>query len=159
MPQPDLQLFAHWLDPTLVTALEGRRRLKKEWHRRRKLATLETLWLMLAVSLDTHRSSLYEILRLATGQLGIQWSISVAAFCKARARFSPPGSVLVARGAGIAAAKSLHGRAQPLAWVAPACRRQDDSRLARIFFSLEVFRRAQRPAGIGPYCCRALLPL
>jgi hypothetical protein len=107
MPQPDLQLLAHWLDPVLVSTLEGRRRLKKEWSRRRKLATLETLWLMLAVSLDTHRSSLYEILRLATGQLGIQWSISVAAFCKARARFSPGCFVLVAQCPGIAAAKSL----------------------------------------------------
>lgn len=121
MLKPDLQLLAQWLDPSLVSVLEGRRRLKKEWHRRRKLATLETLWLMLAVSLDTHRSSLYEILRLATGQLGIQWSISVAAFCKARARFSPAGSVLVARRTGVAAAKSLQGRPQPLARVAPPC--------------------------------------
>lgn len=106
MPQPDLQLFAHWLDPALVTALDRRRRLKKEWHRRRKLTTLETLWLMLAVSLDTHRSSLYEILRLATGQLDIQWSVSVPAFCKARARFSPPGTVLVVWQTGIAPANS-----------------------------------------------------
>ena len=159
MPQPDLQLFAHWLDPALVSTLETRRRLKKECRRRRKLPTLETLWLMLAVSLDTHRSSLYEILRLATGQLPIQWSISVAAFCKARARFSPAGSVMVARGAGIAAAKSLQERAQPLVWVAPACRGQDNSRLARISLSLEVFRRTQGPAGIGPYCCRALHPV
>jgi len=109
MPHPDLQLLSHWLDPALVTALESRRRLKKEWHRRRKLATLETLWLMLAVSLDTHRASLYEILRLATGQLGIQWSISVPAFCKARARFSPAGSILVVWRAGIATAESLQG--------------------------------------------------
>jgi len=122
MTQPDLQLLANWIDPTLVAALEGRRRLRKEWHRRRKLATLETLWLMLAVSLDTHRSSLYEILRLATGQLGIQWSISVAAFCKARARFSPGRSILVVWRTGVAAAKSLQGRPQPLARVAPPCR-------------------------------------
>jgi hypothetical protein len=100
MPQPDLRLLANWLDPALVAALESRRRLKKEWHRHRKLATLETLWLMLAVSLDTHRSSLYEILRLATGELGVSWSISVAAFCKARARFSPGRSALVAWRAG-----------------------------------------------------------
>ena len=66
MPQPDLRLLSRWLDPTLVAILENRRHRKKEWHRRRKLATLETLWLMLAVSLDTHRSSLYEIIRLAT---------------------------------------------------------------------------------------------
>jgi hypothetical protein len=107
MTKPDLHLLAHWLDPVLVMTLEKRRRLKKEWRRYRKLATLETLWLMLAVSLDTQRSSLHEILRLATGELGIQWSICVAAFCKARARFSPGGAFLVAWRTGIAAAKSL----------------------------------------------------
>ena len=122
MTQPDLQLLANWLDPALVALLESRRRLKKEWRRRRKLATLETLWLMLAVSLDTHQSSLFDILRLATGQLGIQWSISVAAFCKARARFSPGRSILVVWRGGVAAAKSLQGRPQPLARVTPACR-------------------------------------
>ncbi len=111
MEKPDLRTFAQWLDPTLVAMLETRRRLKKEWHRRRKLATLETIWLMLAVSLDTHRSNLFEILRLATGQLGIQWSVSVPAFCKARARFSPGRSVLVAWQTGIATANSLQGRA------------------------------------------------
>lgn len=123
MTKPDLQTFAQWLDPALVAELENRRRLKKEWRRRRKLATLETLWLMLAVSLDTHRSNLFEILRLATGQLGIQWSVSVPAFCKARARFSPRRSLLVVWQTGIAAANSLQGRAQPLARVAPPCRR------------------------------------
>ena len=107
MPQPDLQLFAHWLDPALVSTLETRRRLKKECRRRRKLPTLETLWLMLAVSLDTHRSSLYEILRLATGQLPIQWSISVAAFCKARARFSPRRPLLVVWQTGFAPSNRL----------------------------------------------------
>ena len=122
MLKPDLQLLAQWLDPDLVSVLEDRRRLKKEWHRRRKLATLETLWLMLAVSLDTHRSSLYEILRLATGQLGIQWSISVAAFCKARARFSPGRSHLAIRRDGRAAAIRLQRGAHPLARVASACR-------------------------------------
>jgi hypothetical protein len=101
MTKPDLRTLAQWIDPIIVTMLEDRRRLNKEWHRRRKLATLETLWLMLAVSLDTHRSSLYEILRLATAELGIRWSISVAAFCKARARFSPRRSLMVAWNAGI----------------------------------------------------------
>jgi hypothetical protein len=77
MKLPDLQMLAHWLDPALVATLETRRRLKKEWHRRRKLATLQTLWLTLAVSLDTQRSSLHEILRLATGRLNIRFSVSV----------------------------------------------------------------------------------
>ncbi len=159
MLKPDLRLLAQWLDPALVSMLEDRRRLKKEWQRRRKLATLETLWLMLAVSLDTHRASLYEILRLATGQLDIPWSISVAAFCKARARFSPGRPVLVARRTGRAAANRLQGEAQPLARVASAGRRQDHARFTRIVISLEAFWRPQGPAGIRGDCCRALLPV
>jgi hypothetical protein len=159
MLKPDLRLLAQWLDPALVSVLEGRRRLKKEWQRRRKLATLETLWLMLAVSLDTHRASLYEILRLTTGQLAIQWSISLAAFCKARARFSPGRSVLAAWRTRIAPANHLQRYPQPLARVAPACRRQDHSRFARIPIPLEVFWRTQGPAGSGGDCSRALLPV
>lgn len=123
MTKPDLKQLAHWIDSTLVALLEQRRYEKKEWHRHRKLGTLETLWLMLAVSLDTERSSLYEILRLATAHLAIAWSISVAAFCKARAHFSPRRPDLVARFSGVALAGFLQGYAQPLAWFALAgCR-------------------------------------
>ena len=156
MPRPDLKLLACWLDPTLIATVENRRRLKKEWHRRRKLTTLETLWLMLAVSLDTQRSSLYEILRLATGQLSIPWSVSVAAFCKARAHFSPGGFVLAIRRPDSPAAKSLSGP-QPLERATPAGRRQNHARLARIALAVETFRRSPRSAGIGRYCRRILL--
>ena len=107
MVKPDLNLLAKWLDTDIVEALDRKRRLGKELRRNRKLGTLETLWLMLAVSLDTARSSLREILRLATGELDIKWSVSVPAFCKARSRFSPGGALLVAWPTGIAAAKSL----------------------------------------------------
>jgi hypothetical protein len=89
MIKPDLSLLAKWLDPAIVETLDKRRHLKKELRRYRKLGTLETLWLMLAVSLDTARSSLHEILRMATGELDIKWSVSVPAFCRARSRFSP----------------------------------------------------------------------
>ena len=122
MSKPDLRLLTQWLDPALVAELENRRRLNNEWRRHRKLATLETLWLMLAVSLDTQRSSLHEILRLATGELGILWSISVAAFCKARARFSPERPLLAVWPIDITAANGLQKRPQSLARVAPACR-------------------------------------
>jgi len=123
MPKPDLKQLAQWIDPTLVALLEERRLLKKEWRRRRKLQTLETLWLMLAVSLDTQRSSLYEILRLATGQLAIGWTISVAAFCKARAHFSPRRPDLVAWLTGVEVTDKLQIRSGSLAWPAPAgCR-------------------------------------
>jgi len=114
MKKPDLQMLAQWLDPAIVAALETRRLLKKEFYRHRKLATLQTLWLMLAVSLDTQQSSLQDILRLATGQLGIQFSVSVAAFqCPIMAvwRF------------GIALANRLQPSALPLAWVTSNCRR------------------------------------
>lgn len=159
MNKPDLRMLAQWLEPALVATLETRRRLKNEWRRRRKLSTLETLWLMLAVSLDTQRSSLFEILRLATGQLDIQWSVSVAAFCKARARFSPPVSVLALWQTGFTAASRLQGRPFPLARIAPHCRGQDHSRLARISIPVEVFRCSQRSAGVGADFRRALLPV
>lgn len=120
MTKPDLTQLAHWIDPTLVALLEQRRYQKKEWRRHRKLGTLEIFWLMLAVSLDTQRSSLYEILRLATAHFAIAWSVSVAAFCKARAHFSPRRPDLVVRGTGCALAGCLQGRAQLLAWFAPA---------------------------------------
>jgi len=120
MPRPELHQLAHWIDSTLVASLEERRRDKKEWRRRRKLGTLETLWLMLAVALDAHRSSLYEILRLATAHLAIAWSVSVPAFCKARAHFSPRRSDLAAWCLGCEAASRMQERARPLAWPAPA---------------------------------------
>ena len=60
MKQPDLQMLAHWFDPALVATLETRRRLKKEWHRRRKLATLQTLGLMLAWFTSDCRRALHE---------------------------------------------------------------------------------------------------
>ena len=107
MIKPDLHLLAKWLDPVIVEALDKRRNFKKEWRRNRKLGTLETLWLMLAVSLDTARSSLHEILRLATGELKIGWSVSVPGFCKARSRFSPGRTFLVAWTTGIATPKIL----------------------------------------------------
>jgi hypothetical protein len=107
MRQPDLRMLTQWLDPILVAMLENRRRLNGEWQRRRKLATLEILWLMLAVSLDTQRANLYEILQFATAQLATPWSISVAAFCKARARFSPGTSLMAVWNSRIAAAKGV----------------------------------------------------
>jgi len=158
MSKPDLRLLTQWLDPVLVFGLENRRHLKKEWQRHRKLASMETLWLMLAVSLDTRQSSLYEILRLATGHLDIKWSISVAAFCKARARFSPRRLILGLWCTGLPAAKCQQGPTPSLAWVALAGQRQDHSRLTRINFPLPMLRRTQRPAGIGTDCCRTLLP-
>ena len=157
MKKPDLQLLAQWLDPVTVAALETRRRKKKEFHRRRKLATLQTVWLMLAVSLDTQRSSLHDILRLATGQLGIDFSVSVASFCKARARFSPQRPIMVVWRVGVAIAKGLQPSALPLAWFTSACRRQDHFGFTRIAIALQTLRRTQGPARFGADCRGAVL--
>jgi hypothetical protein len=127
MKQPDLCMLAQWLDPDLVMELEKRRRQKNEWQRKRKLATLQTLWLMLAVSLDTQRRSLFEILRLATGLLDIKWSVSVASFCVARARFSPEQSDLVVRGTRIADTSGMQAEAASLAWSSFVSRRQNNA--------------------------------
>ena len=159
MKLPDLQMLAHWLEPALVSTLDARRRKKKEWQRRRKLATLQTLWLMLAVSLDTQRSSLHEILRLATGQLDIQFSVSVPAFCKARARFSPQRSIMVVWRIGIAIANRLQPSAPPLVWVTSYCRRQDNFGFTGISISFQALRRTQGPARFRPDCRGVLLPI
>ena len=89
MRTPDLSALAQWLGPDLLAVLEEKRKSRRECRRHRKVATRETLWLMLAVSLDTVRSSLYEILQLAVADLQLDWTVSVSAFCQARRRFSP----------------------------------------------------------------------
>ena len=152
MIRPDLNLLAQWLDPEIVEDLDRKRRLTKECRRNRKLGTLETLWLMLAVSLDTARSSLHEILRLATGELDIKWSISVPAFCKARARFSPGGAFLATRQTGITATKGAGAGAPSMERITPDCRRQDQLDSARVSTPLEVFRRTRGISGIGTDC-------
>lgn len=149
MIKPDLNLLAQWLDAEIVEELDRKRRLTKECRRNRKLGTLETLWLMLAVSLNTARSSLHEILRLATGELDIKWSVSVPAFCKARARFSPGSAFLAARQADITATKGAWTGAPPMERIAPDRRRQDQSDFAGISTPLEVFRRTRGIPGIG----------
>lgn len=89
MRNPDLAALVQWIGPERLAALEERRKSRREYQRHRKLATRETLWLMLAVSLQTACSSLDEILRWAVADLPIEWSVSVPAFCQARRRFSP----------------------------------------------------------------------
>ncbi len=85
--KPPLSGLVDWIDPELVARVDDRRRKDGEVRRSRKLGTTEMLWLMLAVALNAGRSSLHEILRLTSAELGIQWTVSVAGFCKARLFF------------------------------------------------------------------------
>jgi len=87
MKKPTLAGLAEWMDSDLVQRVDDRRRKNGEIQRERKLGTIEMLWLMLAVSLNTSSNSLHEILRLTTAAMGVDWSVSVAAFCKARVFF------------------------------------------------------------------------
>lgn len=87
MNRPNLSGLTGWIDQELVERVDARRRKKGEISRNRKLGTTEMLWLMMAVALNTGRSSLHEILRLTTAELDMQWTVSVAGFCKARLFF------------------------------------------------------------------------
>ncbi len=87
MNKPTLTGLAEWIDADLVKRIDDRRRKHGEIQRDRKLGTIEMLWLMLAVSLNTSSNSLHEILRLTTAAIGVDWSVSPAAFCKARIFF------------------------------------------------------------------------
>ncbi len=84
MKRPSLDGLAQWISLDVLERLDVRRRQAGEIKRMRKLGTAELIWLMLAVSLNTGRKSLHEILRLTTAEGGMQWKVSVAAFCKAR---------------------------------------------------------------------------
>jgi len=86
--------LVEWMDGDLLAWVERKRRCEGEIKRNRKLGTTEVLWLMLAVALHTGSNGLHEILRLATADLAIPWTVSAAAFCKARKRFSPPASAV-----------------------------------------------------------------
>ena len=103
MNRPDLSGLAAWIGADLLTWVAKERRDCGEVQRERSLGTAEMLWLMLAVALDTGRSGLHEILRLATARLDLPWKVSTAAFCKARGRFSPQASARPARAPGAAA--------------------------------------------------------
>jgi len=87
MKKPTLAGLAEWMDSDLVQRVDDRRRKNGEIQRERKLGTIEMLWLMLAVSLNTSSNSLHEILRLTTAAMGVDLSVSPAAFCKARIFF------------------------------------------------------------------------
>lgn len=92
MKRPSLSGIAEWIGTDLLESVNARRRQNGEVQRMRKLGTTEMIWLMLAVSLDTGKNGLHEILRLATAEMGINWDVSVAAFCKARKFFFPQTS-------------------------------------------------------------------
>ena len=90
MNKPDLSSLIQWIGTELIETIDKERRNRKEIIRDRKLGTIQVLWLFLAVAINSGKRNLDEIVQQAVNDLGVQWTLTVAAFCKARARFSPP---------------------------------------------------------------------
>jgi len=85
----DLKYLRSWIGEETLEELCKKRKKAGEIKRRRKLGTVEMLLICLGVAINSERNSLHDIIRHITTDLGINWSVSVAGFCKARARFSP----------------------------------------------------------------------
>ncbi len=132
MISAQLDMFKQWIDRDLVDTIDRRRWRRKEIQRKRKLGTLEMIYLMLAVALDNHRNSLFEIISLATADLKLPFSVSVSAFCQARARFSPRYATHPARAVGRQASTPVAATTIALPRLPPAGHRQGVSGLARI---------------------------
>lgn len=123
MKRPSLNGLIEWIGADLLEELDTRRRQAGEIKRTRKLGTSELIWLMLAVSLNTGRNGLYEILRLASAELDIDWNVSVAAFCKARKRFFPPASAFSSWPVGAAPVPPPRQKSRPMEWTYSQSRR------------------------------------
>lgn len=106
---PSLQTWAAlapWLEADLVASIASTRRARGEVQRERRLGTVQMLWLMLAVALRNDQGGLAPILGRALADLPeVGWTVSVSAFCQARARFSPRPVASVVRQAGAADAR------------------------------------------------------
>ena len=123
MKRPSLNGIKDWIGADLMESLDARRRRSGEVQRMRKLGTTEMIWLMLAVSLGTGKSGLHEILRMAAAEMGMDWEVSVAAFCKARKFFSPPASAFFTWPAGSALVPPARRKSRPVERVYSQSRR------------------------------------
>ncbi len=108
----------------LLARLDDGRWRRGEIKRERKLGTAATLWLMLEVALETGRRGLHEILRLGTSPPGPCPRVSMAAFSKARARFSPLEPALPPLPPDPVPLSPLRRPPRPLARAHPQGRRQ-----------------------------------
>lgn len=89
MKKLELNYLKKWLGDDTIDKVCAKRKQRGEIKRERKLGTLETLLLCLAVAINSERPGLHDIIRSASADLGINWKVSVSGFCKARFRFSP----------------------------------------------------------------------
>ncbi len=95
MTKLDLQSVQRWIGNDLIVKIKTARIQNGEIQRQRKLGTTELLWMFLQVALYSTTMNLHEIIKWAIADLNSEhkWSVSVAAFCKARIIFSPTAFV------------------------------------------------------------------
>lgn len=144
MNRPDLSGLAAWIGADLLASVAKERRDRGEVQRERSLGTAEMVWLMLAVALDTGRSGLHEILRLATARLDLPWEVSTAAFCKARGRFSPQASARPARAPGTAALSPAREQSRHVEGLHAQSHRQGHAQSSRLAGTVQEVRGAPR---------------
>ena len=89
MKKLEFDYIQKWIGEKLITEIDQKRKENGEVKRKRKLGTIELIWLFLNVALYSASMSLHEIIALAAADLDQDWKVSVPAFCKARMRFSP----------------------------------------------------------------------
>ncbi len=85
----DLSYLKKVLGDGICEKIDKIRKKNGEIKRERTLNTMEIVLLSLGVALYSGKGGLHDILRKIIADTGINWSVSVPAFCKARLRFSP----------------------------------------------------------------------
>lgn len=96
----ELTRLQEWIGESLLDRVDDYRRRSGDLKRERKLGTIELICLFVGLSLNCRMKSLHELLRMIGLELELGVDVSVAAFCKARHRFSPQASSLYSEQAG-----------------------------------------------------------
>lgn len=85
----DLSYLEKTLGEDICNKIDNERKKHGEIKRERKFTTMNIMLLCLGTALSSGKGGLHDILRRIITDTGMNWDISVAAFCKARLRFSP----------------------------------------------------------------------
>jgi hypothetical protein len=126
----NLEGFAQWVGKENLEMVDAERRRRGEYKRKRDLTTESTLLLMIMVASFSNAGGLEEIIRMAASAIDTGWSVTVTAFCDARARFSPrlPPHALRAACGGVG--EAVARRSEALARAPPGRLRQDHAATA-----------------------------
>lgn len=85
----DLSYLEKTLGEDICNKIDNERKKCGEIKRERKFTTMNLTLLCLGTALYSGSGGLHDILRKVIADTGMNWNVSVAAFSKARLRFSP----------------------------------------------------------------------